>query len=55
MQIELLALDSNTLNPIRLAYVLSIYIDKIKENGFKVTKESRRCLTQLPTPTKPMT
>ena len=39
-----------------LDYVLRISIDKIKENGFKLTKErSRRYpVKQLPTPTTPM-
>ncbi len=44
------------LNIIFLDYVLRTSIDKIKENGFKLTKERRRYpAKQLPTPTTSMT
>ncbi len=53
-------LQGVTLAPYRfiicLDYVLRTSIDKIKENGFELTKKrSRRYTKQLPTPTTPMT
>ena len=54
-------LQGHTLAPyifiICLDYVLRISIDKIKENGFELTKKRAECTSQkqLPTPTTPMT
>ena len=54
-------LKGDTLAPylfiICLDYVLRTSIDKIKENGFKLTKKRSRKYPekQLPTPTTPMT
>ena len=54
-------LKGDTLAPyffiICLDYVFRTSIDKIKENGFKLTKERSRMYShkQLPTPTTPMT
>ena len=53
-------LQGDTLAPylfiIWLDYVLRISIDKIRKNGFKLTKKrSRRYQKHLPTPTTPMT
>ena len=54
-------LQGDTLAPnvfiICLDYVLRTSIDKIRENGFELTKKTSRRYTakQLPTPTTPMT